>query len=248
MERQPNFTRAILNAQLPVPDGLLDGQSRPAGRRFNVYRNNVAVSLTEALEQGFPIVTRLIGEENMKGLAGLYLRAHPPSSPLMMHYGAEFPAFIEELKQLSHLGYLGDVARLELALRQSYHAADAPALDPLYLGTLIPDALMHTRLALAPSAILLRSHWPIWSIWHYNTTDGAEKPTAGGQNILICRPDYDPIPLLLPPGAATWLAAISAGETLSSATEAAAAASPDFDLGATLALLIEGQALTDPPR
>ncbi len=248
MQRAPDFTRAILDARLPVPEGLLDGQSRPAGRRFNVYRNNVAVSLTEALEQGFPTVTRLLGEENMKGLAGLYLRSHPPRSPLMMHYGADLPTFIEGLDQLSHLGYLADVARLELALRQSYHAADAPPLDPLYLGTLAPEDLMRTRLALAPSALLLRSHWPIWSIWHYHTTPGAPKPEAGGQNVLICRPEFDPAPLLLLPGAATWIAALEAGRTLGEATESAATATADFDLAATLALLIEGQALTVPPR
>ena len=248
MQREATFTRAILDARLPVPEGVLDGQARPAGRRFSIYRNNVAVSLTEALEQGFPVITRLLGEENMKALAGLYLRAHPPTSPLMMHYGQAFPAFLEGMGQLSHLGYLGDVARLELALRQSYHAADARPLDPLYLGTLTPEDLVAQRLSLAPSAVLLRSPWPIWSIWHYNTTDGAPKPAAGGQNVLICRPDYDPIPLLLPAGAATWISEIVKGAPLGAATETASAATTEFDLSATLALLIEGQALTDPPR
>ncbi|MCK5502705.1 MAG: putative DNA-binding domain-containing protein, partial [Tritonibacter mobilis] len=139
MSREEQFTRAILDARLPVPEGLLDGVARPAGRRLSVYRNNVAVSLTGALHQGFPVIAKLLGQQNMDGLAAMYLRAHPPSSPLMMHYGANFPEFLENLEQLSHLGYLGDVARLELALRRSYHAGDAAPLDPARLGAMAPQ-------------------------------------------------------------------------------------------------------------
>ena len=113
---QDSFRAALLDPLAPVPDRLSDGQTRPVGRRFNVYRNNVAVSLTEALHTGFPIIARLLGAENMDGLAGAFLRAHPPDSPVMLRYGDALPGFIESQRQLDHLGYLSDVARLELAL------------------------------------------------------------------------------------------------------------------------------------
>jgi hypothetical protein len=245
MTREAEFTTAILDARLPVPDGLLDGAAQPAGRRFSVYRNNVAVSLTEALHQGFPVIAKLLGKENMDGLAALFLRAHPPSSPLMMHYGAEFPRFIEGMPQLSHLGYLGDVARLELALRQSYHAADAAPLDPARLAALSSEALMQSRLTFAPAMTVLRSSWPIHAIWRYNTEDSAPKPQPQAEDVLITRPDFDPIAQPLPEGGAVWISALQAGETLGDATEAATHDFPEFDLSVPLALLIEGLALTD---
>ncbi len=245
MSRQQEFTRALLNPAHPVPEGLEDGATRPAGRRFNVYRNNVAVSLTEALHLGFPVVARLLGRENMDGVAGLFLRAHPPSSPLMMHYGAAFPAFLRQLDQLSHLGYLPDVARLELALRRSYHAADTTPIDPQHLARIAPATLMESRLRLAPAVEVLSSPWPIHSIWRFNTQEGAPKPRPGGEEVLITRPDFDPIPHLLPAGGAAWITALRAGEALAAATEIAAGTTPDFDLSATLALLIEGAALMD---
>lgn len=241
---QADFTRALMDAGQQVPDGLVDQHGQPAGRRFDVYRNNVAASLTEAMHTAFPVIAKLLGKQNMDGLAGLYLRQHPPASPLMMFYGEDFPAFLEGMEQLSHLGYLGDVARLELALRRAYHAADASPIAPEVLGQLGAEALMRTRLRLAPAVQVLRSPWPVHAIWRFNTESGAPAPQPQAQDVLITRPEYDPLPQLLPPGGAAWIAAIQAGGTIGTALEAAAEDQQDFDLGATLTLLLQGGAIT----
>jgi hypothetical protein len=241
---QADFTAAMLDAALPVPEGLIDSTGHPAGRRFNVYRNNVAVSLTEALKTAFPVITKLLGEANMDGLARIYLAAHPPASPLMMFYGEAFPDFLAQMEQLSHLGYLPDVARLELAMRRAYHAADTEALAPEALGALPPEALMQAVLTLAPAVQLVRSPWPVHGIWRFNSEDGASKPEAGAEDVLITRPAYDPVFRLLPPGGAEWIAALAAGQTFGTAFEAAQSANPGFDLGANLTLLLQDGAIT----
>ncbi len=240
---QATFHGALLDASQPIPDGLLDAEAQPAGRRFSVYRNNVAVSLTEAMHQAFPVITKLLGPQNMDGLAGIFLRQHPPSSPLMMFYGEEFPAFLEGMEQLSHLGYLPDVARLELALRRAYHAADGQAIEAEALS-IPPEDLMQARLNLAPALQVLRSDWPVYAIWLFNTQENAPKPEAEAQDALITRPEYDPMPHLLPPGGADWIARIQDGQTIGAAFEATVVETPDFDLGTTLALLLQGGAIT----
>ncbi len=240
---QTTFHTALLDASQPIPDGLLDAEAQPAGRRFSVYRNNVAVSLTEAMHQAFPVITKLLGPQNMDGLAGIFLRQHPPSSPLMMFYGEEFPAFLEGMEQLSHLGYLPDVARLELALRRAYHAADHQPIDAEALS-LPPEDLMQAGLTLAPSVQVLRSDWPVHAIWLFNTEEGALKPEAGAQDVLITRPEYDPAPHPLPMGGAAWIERIQDGKSIGEAFENTLAETPEFDLGTTLALLLQGGAIT----
>ncbi|WP_375691097.1 putative DNA-binding domain-containing protein [Pseudooceanicola sp. LIPI14-2-Ac024] len=198
---QTEFRAALLDPDRAAPQGLGDGRGAAAGRRFAVYRNNVAVSLTEALETGFPTVAKLIGAENFRHLAGLFLRAHPPESPLMMVYGARLPDFIAGIGALSHLGYLPDVARLDLALRQSYHAADATPVAADALQAIAPEDLGQTRLTLAPALRLLNSRWPLHGIYRFNHEDGAPKPEPRAEAVLVTRPDYDPVPRLLPPAA-----------------------------------------------
>ncbi|MBZ8117100.1 DNA-binding domain-containing protein [Roseovarius sp. LXJ103] len=239
---QSAFRAALLDNTKAVPEGLTDGQGRPAGPRFSVYRNNVAVSLTEALEVSFPAIRKLIGDENFRGLMGIFLRQHPPTAPMISQYGDALPGFIEGFSQLNHLGYLPDVARLEQALRESYHSADADPIDPALLQSLAPDALMGAHLTLAPALHLIRSEWPVHQIWAYNMEDGAPKPTGGAQDVLVTRPQFDPVAAPLPSGGAAFIAALAEGQTFGTAFEAASEA-PDFDLTPTLSALITGRAI-----
>ena len=241
---QTTFTQAMMDCARNVPLGLVDHEGAAAGRRFSVYRNNVAVSLTEAMHSAFPVIAKLLGKENMDGLSGIFLRAHPPNSPLMMFYGAEFPAFLENMQQLSHLGYLGDVARLELALRHAYHAADVAPMDPMALAGLSEPALLDSRVVLAPALQLIRSPWPIGSIWQFNTNAGATKPQAGAETVLITRPDFDPIPQVLPPTDAICIEALIQGASIGDALEQARTTDTEFDLSSPLTLLLQGGAIT----
>lgn len=241
--QQDGFGKAVLDPAQPAPRGLHDGLGQAAGRRFDVYRNNVVLSLREALRIGFPVVTRLIGAQNMDGVAGLFLRAHPPSTPLMMRYGADFPAFLAGTTQLAHLGYLPDIARLELAIRRSYHARDAEPIAPARLADTPAETLMRATITLAPAVQLVRSDWPIHDIWRYNTDKNAPKPRLGAQDVLVTRPDFDPLPQLLPPGGGRWIASLMNGQSIASAYDAVLADAPDFDLTALLSVLLQGKAL-----
>jgi hypothetical protein len=236
---QAAFARALLDPDAAAPDGVTDAQGRPCPKRFAVYRNNVTASLIRVLEAAFPVVRKLVGDEFFAAMAAVFLRAHPPKSRLMMLYGVEFPAFLASFPPVAHLGYLADVARLEQAIRESYHAADAEALAALTLAELPESTLMAARLTLAPSLRLVRSVWPIHMIWQANT-DGGPPPVPGGQDVLILRAGFDPALHLLPAGGGAFLSAALAGQSLAAAL---AGVDQTFNLTAVLGLLIQGQAI-----
>ncbi|MFW2587711.1 putative DNA-binding domain-containing protein [Sagittula sp. SSi028] len=235
------FTKAVLTPDANLPDGLTDGAGRPAGRRFAVYRNNVAVSLREALETGFPAVCSLLGAENFANVARMFLHDNPPDDPRMMFYGKGFPDFLGALPALSHLGYLGDVARLELALRDSYHAADADPIPDHALQALTPEDMPRIQLRLAPSLRLLSSPWPVVQIWQRALNPQAPKPAPVAEDVLITRPAYDPQPHALPSGAAHFIHSLAQAATLEDALDPMA---EDFDPSPILALLHRDAAIT----
>ncbi|MFM2356924.1 MAG: hypothetical protein RLZZ528_2660 [Pseudomonadota bacterium] len=238
---QTVFRRALLDPEAAVPAGMIDPQGRPAGRRFDVYRNNVAFGLSDALANYFPVTKELVGEDFFRAMTTAFLRQHPPTSPVLIRYGAELPGFIAGFAPAQSVPYLAEVARLELALRDAYHAADAVALPPDRFAALAPDDLGAARLTFAPAVTILRSDWPVHSIWAAHQRN-APRPTARtAQDVLILRPEFDPEPHLLSPGAADVIEALVEGQRLADALDAAR---PETDIPAILGLLIGQGAIT----
>lgn len=235
------FAAALLDPGLPTPHGLVNPDGRPAVKRFNVYRNNVAIGLTDALELSFPVIRQLVGPAFFRAMAGMFLRAHPPHDPLMMYYGTAMPAFLAGFPPVQHLPYLPDIARLELAIRHAYHAADAEPIDTAVLAAMPPEMLQAATVRFAPPVQLVRSDWPIHAIWRAHSEPDAPKPGACGEAVLITRPGFDPALHLIGPAAAQTIAAALAGATLG-ASISAAATDPDF--AAVFALLLNQGAIS----
>ncbi len=246
MVDQSTFGTALLDPETPPPPGLTDAEGRPAGRRFNVYRNNVAASLTDALATGFPVIAKLLGDEFFKAMAGIFLRAHPPGDPRLQLWGAKFPGFLARFEPVAHLPYLPDMARLELGLRQSYHAADA---TPLPIAGRDPAEVLALKPRLAPATLILRSRFPIYSIWQKNTGQPDLKIDWQPETVLITRPEFDPKVHLLPEGGHTFSRHLKGRLTLAEAVTATQTIDTDVDASAILTLILSSGALTlDPPH
>ena len=48
-EQQTLFGKALVDPAFEIPDFVAPTKGEPSKRRFNVYRNNVMVSLTDAM-------------------------------------------------------------------------------------------------------------------------------------------------------------------------------------------------------
>src|SRR4030067_705372 len=84
-------------------------------RLFQVYRNNVFLSLTGALAAVYPVVRRLVGEGFFDYLADSFIRAHRPGSGNLHDFGVELAEFLAGFPACAPHPYLADVARPEWA-------------------------------------------------------------------------------------------------------------------------------------
>ena len=186
------FAAALCDPAAPPPAATRGRRGAPDSRRFAVYRNNVAAGLIGALEARYPAVRRTVGPDAFRAMARAFIAAHKPRSPVLIAYGEAFPDFVEAQGADSGLRRIADLARLENAWVEAYHAEDAPAAALADLATLSAEALPDARITLHPAARLLELATPAASIWA-SCQDGAEpiQPPERGEDVLVARPEAD---------------------------------------------------------
>jgi hypothetical protein len=245
-ERQRTFAAALLDSTLPTPAGLVGPDGRPSSRRFAVYRNNVVVGLTQTLKDGYPAVHRIVGAEFFHAMARAYVVVEPPRSPMLFDYGVGFPDFILRFRPAAVLPYLPDIARLERAWTEAYHAAEASPIGPSAFAEIDPDRLPDIGLVLHPSVRVVRSRFPVLTVWEMNIEGGIPGPvdlTAGGEDALVVRPQANVEVRSVPKGSPDFIRALASGRSVLAAFEQALAADARFDLSSNLMDLIQAGAV-----
>ncbi len=242
---QQEFAAALRDPSLALPPGLVGPDAEPAPRRFAVYRNNVIVGMVNALRHAFPVVERIVGDQFFQALARAYALAEPPRSPVLMDYGTTFADFIARFEPAASLPYLPDVARIERAWREAYHAEDAEPLEPADFAGIGADEIPGLVLRLHPSLRLLRSAYPAQTIWKMNTGDGEIAPVdiSIAEDTLIVRPQAEVEVRSVPPGGAVFVEELLAGAPLGEAAGAGLGADTRFELAGNLAGLIAAGAI-----
>jgi hypothetical protein len=235
------LSAGLFDPEYPAPAGVIGPNGKRAALRYNVYRNNVTVSLIDALAAIFPATQRITGVEFFRAMARFHIRATPPTSPLLFEYGHDFPRCIETYKYARPMPWLADVARVERAWLDAYHAADMPPLAGPELAAIPPEALADAVFEPHPATRIVRSGFPAVSIFAMNRGDGPVERIRNvvPEDALVTRPDQEVAVRLLPPGGADFLTKLMSGDPLGEAAAAALEASPDYDLPTNIAGMIE---------
>jgi hypothetical protein len=234
------FAPGLTDPELAAPADVIARPGKGVVKRYNVYRNNVTVSLIDALAAIYPVVQRITGVEFFRAMARFHVRATPPSGPLLFDYGRDFPAFIESYEYAAGMPWLADTARIERAWLDAYHAADLPTLTAEALAAVDAAALADLRFIPHPAAQVLRSKYPAVAIFAMNKADGPVGSLCSNESEdgLVTRPERDVIVSRLPPGGATFLIRLLEREPLGVAAAAAFDEVPSFDLPVNLAGMI----------
>ncbi|MDO8788437.1 MAG: DNA-binding domain-containing protein [Sulfuritalea sp.] len=251
MSDQQVFAGALLATEPGCPPGLTAWNGSDPGRRFAIYRNNVMVSLIDALADTYPVTQELVGEEFFRAMARLFVQANPPRSRVLAFYGDGLADFIEAFTPAAAVPCLADVARLEMLRVSAYHAADAVPLVPVEIVHLLGDAaaLPSARIALHPSLGVLRSRHAVVSLWAAHQAADAARALSSvdpdaAEAALVLRAGLDVEISRIADGAAVFITGLQQGVAFGHAAEQALATDAAFDLAATLGLLIRGGAIT----
>lgn len=234
------FAAGLLNPDITKPIEVIGPNGSAADKRYNVYRNNVTVSLINALADIFPGVQKITGEDYFRAMAREYVRTNPPSSPLLFLYGQDFADFIERFEPAKTMPYLPDMARAERGWLTAYHAADIDPLDAAKLGAVDPARLAEVGFIPHPATFILRSAHPVHDIFLMNRgfKEVAPLDMNIGQSLMLTRPQLDIRIVQLDQAEYAFLAAIMEGQTLGNAAEIGTQTNEAFDLNTALSMLL----------
>jgi Putative DNA-binding domain len=240
------FAAPLLDPARDAPTIVTGPDGKAAAKHYNVYRNNVTVSLIDALAAIYPAVQRLTGTDFFRTMARFHVRSTPPASPLLFDYGRDFPAFIERYDYAQSLPWLADIARIERAWLDAFHARDATPLSSAALARVAPDRLAKLTFMAHPAMQIVRS--PFSAVTIFAANRGSEPvgriDASTPEDALITRPEFDVFVRRLPPGGAIFATSLRSGRPLGEAAAAALDDTPNFDIAANIAGLIEAGAFT----
>jgi hypothetical protein len=223
----------------------------PAGierARAAVHRNTFVGTLVDALADSFPVTRAMAGEAFFDAMARARVLAEPPASPVLTDYAITFPRFVAAFEPAGAVPVLAEMARLEAARLQAFHAEDAAPIGLDQFHPLACDAglLEATGVVLHPAA-----HWDsaahaLVELWRAHSE--AERMSAvdlrgidagAAQEWIVHRPRFEVAVHALPAGGSRFLDALAAGASFARAFHAAAQSQPHAEPAALFSLLLQ---------
>ena len=188
----------------------------------SIYRNNVRHAHVGALSAIYPAIRALVGEDYFDGLAARYANARPPVSAVLAGYGAGFSKYLTSRSELSRVPFLPDVARLEWAMNEAFHAHSSFSLAPDEVAQLFAGSAVDFDLV-ASARLLVLDHAAL-EIRAAALEGDAETIAAlatAGQRLIVFRVDGAVTAEPLSPGEHAFLRRLSGGFPLDRAIAAA---------------------------
>src|ERR1700683_103631 len=129
--------------------------------RVDIYANMYFYRLLEVLQEDFPATLAILGADRFHNLVTGYLIEYPPAHFSIMHAGRNLADFLRDHPIREDFPFIADLARMERALIEVFHAADASALDAEQMRAIAPANWPSIKLGLHPAIEILELEWKV---------------------------------------------------------------------------------------
>jgi hypothetical protein len=137
---------------------LLPSKALTAAQRIAVYQEMYPIRMREALASDYPGLEHFLSDR-FGDFAAAYTRSHPSMGYTLNRLGDRVPRFLARQTRFKPAGFLHDLARLELAITESFDSKEEPALRAQDIEAIDPATLGRSRLVTVPSLRLVELNW-----------------------------------------------------------------------------------------
>ncbi len=202
-----NWVESLLYRLITAPSGVAEGLANeksltPGGlarviagddrlraqERVDIYANMYFYRILEVLQEDFPATLAVIGAERFHNLITGYLIDYPPRHFSISYAGEHLADFIRDHPLREEFPFLADLARLERALIEVFHAADAVPLDAERMRAIVPEQWPSLQLTLHPAHQMFQLEWNVASILKaVEQGDTPNPPSHDATSMLVSR-------------------------------------------------------------
>jgi Putative DNA-binding domain len=143
-----------------VVEALVHGDERlSAAERVGIYADAYFFRLLDCLSEEFPATLVVLGADNFAALVKGYLLMYPPTEPSLLYAGRYLADFLGNHPFAGRWPFIAELARLERAVLDVFHAADAPALGVEALRAVPPGEWPALKLRTHPAVKIVHCKW-----------------------------------------------------------------------------------------
>jgi hypothetical protein len=218
----PGDDGASSSGGIEVP--VLGDERLSALERIDIYADAYFYRLLDCLNEEFLATLAVVGPDNFAALARDYLLHYPPSEPSIIHAGRYLATFLRNHRLVHQWPFIAELARLERAILDVFHARDAPALGVEALRTLPSHQWPELKLRAHPAVEIVHSEWRVADVLSAVESGHAwSEPEHQRGTVIVWRQDAQVCYRDLQEVEARALALVSEGATFAAICEAIAA-------------------------
>lgn len=133
--------------------------------RLGIYANAYRARLTEALQENYPALHTLLGDERFYTLCEQYIDHTPAHHFSIRYFGDRLAALLSQKPEYRFQPVVAEMARFEWALRAAFDAADTAPTSREQLQEIPPESWPGVNLQAIPAMQILELQWNVPGLW-----------------------------------------------------------------------------------
>jgi hypothetical protein len=163
---QIHFQDYLLHQCLTVQNEVISTSKMSALKRLDIYRDGYYLRLVEALQQDYPVLHRILGDEDFDQLGRSYINVYPSPFRSVRWFGNGLSNFMQDADPYSDNPWLIEMAGFEWLLTESFDAQDSHVITLADMANIPFENWPGLRFSLHPSLRRLSLRWNIVPIWN----------------------------------------------------------------------------------
>lgn len=168
---QRDLQNYLLGQHTPIEAAIVEAPPLPVSARLGIYHNAYRVRLIDALDDTYPILHAVLGDEMFVAMGQEFVAAHPSVYRSIRWYGRELCEFLSEHSPYAEQPILAELATLEWTLAEVFDAQDAESKPRAAFSAIDPSAWSGLTFEFHPSLRRLHFRWNTVAAWQAMSRD-----------------------------------------------------------------------------